>query len=274
MPDPGPAPLFARSPILIGMVHLAPLPGSPRYSGSMAQVVDRAARDAQALAGEGCDGLLLENFGDAPFHPDGAPPETIAAMAVVLTELRRVAPATAWGVNVLRNDARGALGLAAAANASFLRINVHTGAVATDQGLLTGRAHETLRLRAALAPGVLILADAGVKHGRPIAPLPLEEEVRDLCERGLADAVLVTGNRTGEPPRTEDLRAARAAAGSVPVLAASGVTPENATAWIPYCSGFIAGTWLKRDGQVGNPVDRERVRALVAAVRGGHAPRS
>ncbi|MDM7915231.1 MAG: BtpA/SgcQ family protein, partial [Candidatus Eisenbacteria bacterium] len=107
----GPAPLFTRPPVLIGMIHLEPLPGSPRFGGSMARVVEAAARDAEVLAGEGYDGLLLENFGDAPFHPDDAPPETIAAMSWVLSELRRsVRTKAAWGVNVLRNDARAALG--------------------------------------------------------------------------------------------------------------------------------------------------------------------
>lgn len=264
---------FSRGPVVIGMVHLLPLPGSPRYRGSMSEVVDRAARDAKVLAAEGFDGILLENYGDLPFHPDRVPAETVAAMAAVLTALRgRADGARCWGVNVLRNDARAAVAIAAGAGASFIRVNVHVGAALTDQGIIEGRAHETLRERARLAPDLAILADVRVKHSAPLAPLPLEQEVADLRERGLADGLLVTGGRTGAAPELEEVRAVAAAAESVPVLVASGVTVENARSFLAHARGLLVGTSIKRGGRTENPVDPLRARRLIGAVRSGTRP--
>ena len=123
---------FASGKPLIGMVHLLPLPGSPRWSGRMDQVIERALRDADALIGAGFDGLLLENLGDTPFWPAQVEPETVAAMSVVADRLRNHSELP-LGINVLRNDARAAIAIAKATDAVFIRVNVHTGAAATDR---------------------------------------------------------------------------------------------------------------------------------------------
>lgn len=136
----------ARS--VIGVVHLAALPGAPGWGGDFAAILDRARADLLALAAGGVDAAVVENFGDVPFRAGAVEPETVAAMARVLTELR---PLTALplGVNVLRNDAAAALALAAICGGadSFIRVNVHSGAMITDQGVIEGRADRTLRRR-------------------------------------------------------------------------------------------------------------------------------
>ena len=254
--------LFRRPPILIGVVHLGPLPGAPRHAGDLAALLARAERDASALVLGGCDALLVENFGDAPFHPGAVPPETVASLALAVRELVARYPRIPIGVNVLRNDARAALGICAATGARFLRVNVHCGAAVTDQGLIEGRAHETLRERARLAPHVAIFADAHVKHATPLGRESLADAVRDLVERGLADAVIVTGSATGAPPEAEHVAQAARAAGRVPVLVGSGLSSENAPALLAHARGAIVGSALERGGRAGEPVERARVRAL------------
>ncbi len=253
---------------LIGMVHLAPLPGSPRFAGEFEPVVARAVRDARRLADAGFDGILVENYGDLPFHPRSVPPVTIAAMTAILAALRdAVTGSVVWGVNVLRNDAAAALSIAAVTGAGFIRVNVHTGATVTDQGILEGKADETLRLRQAIAPQVAILADARVKHGRSLTAGSLGDEVRDLVERGLADAVLVTGSRTGSAPDLDEVRGAVAAADGVPVLVASGVTPASAASYLGVANGLIVGTVLKRGGTTASEIEPARAGRLVDIVR-------
>jgi hypothetical protein len=258
-------PNFLRGPrpVLIGVVHLAPLPGAPRYGGTMAGVLARARADAGALLEGGADALLVENYGDAPFWAGSVPPETVAALALALAEVRGLAGGRAVGVNVLRNDARAALGLCAATGAAFLRVNVHTGVMVTDQGLLEGRAAETLRERAHLAPAALILADVHVKHASPLGSESLTDAARDAVERGLADAVLVSGARTGEPPAVDALRGVRAAV-AAPLLVASGLDESNARVLLPLVDGAIVGSALERGGRAGEPVELERVRRLRA----------
>src|SRR5687767_9460911 len=102
---------------LIGMVHLPPLPGSPRWDGSMERAITTALADAQALVDGGMDALIVENYGDAPFTPGRVPPSTVAAMTIIAAEIRRALPATPLGVNVLKNDARAALAIARAVDA-------------------------------------------------------------------------------------------------------------------------------------------------------------
>jgi len=166
------------------------------------------------------------------------------------------------GINVLRNDAAAALGIAVAAGASFIRVNVHTGAMLTDQGIIAGRADDTLRLRRLLgAEHIQIFADVLVKHAVNLGPLTLVDAVKDAVERGMADAVIVTGGATGSPASVSDVGAA-VGASKAPVYVGSGVSVETVRQMVPPSAGVIVGTWLKQDGIVTNPVDVARVRQL------------
>ena len=252
---------------VIGMVHLVPLLGSPRWAGSMRDVIAAALADARALIDGGVDALLVENFGDAPFTPGRVEPATVAAMSVVAAEIRREFPRTRLGLNVLKNDARAALGVAAAVGAEFIRVNVHAGAVLADQGVVQSDAYGTLRDRRLLGVDVAILADVGGKHAVPLAPVETEQVARDLVHRGLADALVVSGAATGQATPLGEVKRVRSAVPDVPLLIGSGVTTETAAELLSVADGFIVGTSVKRDGDVRQPVDRARVEKLVAAAR-------
>ncbi|MDA1263780.1 MAG: BtpA/SgcQ family protein [Planctomycetota bacterium] len=255
---------FSRRPALVGVVHLGPTPGAPG-AGAFAAVLERAVADARALEAGGCDAVIVENFGDAPFYPGAVPPETVASLTLAVARVRASIELPV-GVNVLRNDARAALGICAATGAEFLRVNVHTGAAATDQGLIEGRAAETLRERARLGLEVALLADVHVKHATPLGATSLADSARETVGRGLADGVLVTGSATGAAPDAATVAEVRAAVGAAPVLVASGVTVANAAELLAGADGAIVGTALKRGGEVHQPVDPERVRALRAVL--------
>lgn len=261
--------LLGVSKPLVGMVHLLPLPGAPRWRGSMDAVLERAVADAAALEQGGVDAVLVENFLDAPFFPSDVPPETVAAMAVAVREVARAVHLPV-GVNVLRNDAAAALAVAAATGARFIRVNVHTGVMLADQGTLEGRAHETLRLRERLASHqrpIAILADVLVKHAVPPAGVDLAQTARDTWQRGLADALIVSGAGTGEPTERARVHAVKTAVPDAPVLIGSGLTPENAPALMAEADGAIVGSVLARGGVAGAGVELERVRRLVEATR-------
>ncbi len=250
-----------RRPALIGVVHLSALPGSPRHHLAMDAIVLQAVNDARAYAQGGADALIVENFGDAPFARGPVESETVAAMALCIGAVRS-ACALPLGVNVLRNDARSALGLCLATGASFLRVNVLAGAAVTDQGLVEGDAYDLLRARARLAPSVAILADAHVKHATQLSKESLAEACEELVGRSLADAVVVSGRATGKAPAPEEVaEAARGAAGA-PVLLGSGVTLQNAASLCRAARGAIVGSSLKQGGELAAPVDPARVRAL------------
>jgi uncharacterized protein len=252
---------------IIGMVHLPPLPGSPRWDGAMARVVAVALADAHALVDGGVDAVLVENFGDAPFTPGRVEPATVAAMSVVAAEVRRALPRTMLGVNVLKNDARAALAVAAAVGAEFIRVNVHAGAVLADQGIVQSDAYGTLRDRRLLGADVAIFADVGGKHSVPLGPVDIDQIARDLVHRGLADALVVSGAATGQATPLGDVKRVRGAVADVPILVGSGVTAETAAELLSVADGVIVGTSVKRNGDVRLPVERARVEKLVAAAR-------
>ena len=251
---------------LIGMVHVGPLPGSPRWEGSIERLIASALDDARALVEGGMDALLLENYGDAPFTPGRVEPATVAGLAVVAREIRRALPQAPLGINVLKNDARAALAIACAVGARFIRVNVHAGAVLADQGIVHSDAYGTLRDRRLLGVDIAIFADVGGKHAVPLAPIDLEQHARDLTHRGLADGLIVAGQATGAVTPIDNLKRVRSAVPDVPLLVGSGVTPETAAELLSVADALIVGTAVKRDGDVTAPVDIERVRRLVAAV--------
>jgi hypothetical protein len=259
-------PNVRQLPRFIGMVHLPPLPGSPGSALSLAACEARALADARALAAGGADGLIVENFGDAPFRRGRVDPHTVAAMTRIALRIR-TAVDIAVGINVLRNDALAALGIAQAAGASFIRVNVLCGVMATDQGLITGEADELMRLRRFLdATDIAVFADVLVKHAAPLAPLSVADAVEDVVLRGHADAVIVSGAATGKPAELEEVQAAVRAAAHVPVFIGSGANAATIGEFVPPAYGAIAGTSLKRDGGVTEPVDEARVRAFAQAL--------
>ena len=259
--------LFGGVKPIVGMIHLKPLPGSPA-GGDIDEVLDAARSDAEALTAAGVDGMIVENFGDAPFAKDRVPPVTVAAMSVVVRALRRDHNVP-LGVNVLRNDAEAALSIATVAGADFIRVNVHVGAVVADQGVIEGKARETLLLKRALGSDVQLFADVRVKHARPLGGDPGPEgmitEAKDAAGRGRADALILSGSATGQSTDLEELRRMREALPDVPLLVGSGVTVDNLRDYWPFADGMIVGSALKQGGSARSPVDPERARAFTAA---------
>jgi len=261
---------FDTDRAVVGMVHLAALPGAPDFDGDRAAVRDAALRDARRLEAGGVDALMVENFGDAPFYADDVPKHVVASMTALVRDLRRETDLP-LGVNVLRNDAAAAVSVAAGAGADFVRVNVHAGARLTDQGVVEGKAAEVVRLRDRLDADVSILADVDVKHSAALAERPLTEEVAELLERGHADGVVASGAGTGHETDRDHLRAvvdARDDLGvDAPVFVGSGVTRETVNETLNLADGAIVGTALKEDEETTAPVDEARVRALVEEAR-------
>lgn len=260
--------IFKTANPVIGVVHLAPLPTSPRWRGSLRAVIDRAEQEAAALAAGGVNGIIVENFFDAPFPKDQVDPAVVSAMTLTVQRLQNLVTLPI-GINVLRNDARSAMAIAMATEAQFIRVNVLTGAMATDQGLIEGKAHELLRYRRELGCDVKIFADVLVKHARPLGTPNLTTAVQETIDRGLADAVILSGWATGSPTSQEDLELARAAAKDTPVFIGSGANWENIGHLIQVADGVIVASSLKRRGEIDNTIDPIRVSRFVEATRRG-----
>ena len=255
-----------RQPLL-GVVHLQALPSAARHR-SMDSLLAAALADARAYAEGGFDGIVIENFGDAPFHKgtaaDPVPPDVVAGIAIAADRIH-AATGLPLAINCLRNDGVAALGIAAAVGARWVRVNVLSGAYVTDQGVIEGEAARLFAYRRQLHNGVMVLADHLVKHASPLAPVDVAASARDLAERSGAAGIVLSGSRTGQPVDVALLDTVRAAVGAFPIWLGSGLSLANAALLWPRCDGAIVGTACKQDGDVGQPVDLARVRALRAA---------
>lgn len=232
----------------------------------MSEIIDRAVKEARQLAKAGFDAVIVENFGDTPFAADRVPEETIAAMSIVIDQVVRTCGVPV-GVNVLRNDALAALAIAATTGAEFVRVNVLSGAYATDQGIITGRANEVLRKRAGIAPHVAIAADVHVKHATPISQPDITLAAEETAHRAGADVLIVSGSGTGKATDLGAVRRVKDAVPKTPLWIGSGVTAETVAEYLDVAAGVIVGTALKRGGRTTAELDDQRLRNLAKAAK-------
>lgn len=262
--------IFGRARgVVIGVIHCPAFPGSPRYQGASSQALyDGALADALAYRNGGVDGLIIENHGDVPFSkPEDIGHETSAFMAVTADRIARET-GLPIGINVLANAAIPALAIAAASQAAFVRVNQWANAYIANEGFIEGAAASALRYRARLrADGISVFADAHVKHGAHaiVADRALEELVRDV-EFFDADAIIATGQRTGDAASADYLRQIRAAT-KLPLLVGSGCTEGNVAEILSIVDAVIVASSLKLGGVWWNPVDEAKVRAFMQAAR-------
>jgi membrane complex biogenesis BtpA family protein len=256
---------------LIAMIHVGALPGAPYSGQTVAALVEQAAAEARLLADLGVDAIMLENMHDRPYLNREVGPEITAAMSALLAGVRKVVGADMpLGVQVLAGANREALATAWAAGGQFIRAEGFVFAHVADEGLMPqADAGELLRYRRRIgAESVLILADIKKKHSSHAitADLDLGAAAR-AAEFFGADAVIVTGEETAQPAKSDHLRLVKEST-RLPVLVGSGITPENLPELAPHADGFIVGSYLKQDGLWSNPPDPDRVRAMVQAVAG------
>jgi membrane complex biogenesis BtpA family protein len=251
------------------VIHLLPLPGSCRWKGDLDELLARAEQEAASLSSGGADGIIVENFFDAPFARDRVDVACACALTLAVKRVMTVSDLPV-GVNVLRNDGETALAIAAATGAQFIRVNVLSGAMVTDQGIIESRAREIQLYKKQLfaRDAVKIFADVMVKHAYPLsAQYDIGQMAKDTVERALADAVIVSGVATGSAPDTDELKTVKEAVPNTPVLIGSGSSKENVGDLLGIADGIIVASSLKRQGILENPIDVERVRNLVNSVK-------
>ena len=255
---------FARPKAVIGMIHVGALPGTPRHHESLDVIAERAVAEAKTYADGGLDGVMIENMHDAPYLNSAVGPEIVAGMAVVAERVRQ-AVSLPLGVQILAAANREALAVAHAVNAQFVRVENFAYAHVADEGLMpTAEAGPLLRYRRQIgADPVRIIADVKKKHSSHAltADVTLGQAAETAAFFG-ADALVVTGSATGRPTSTDDLSQVREAV-DLPIFVGSGVTLENLPALWPRADAYIVGSHLKRGGLWSQPVDHERVAALV-----------
>lgn len=260
--------LFKVDKAIIGMVHLLPLPGSPRYDDKgMEPILEHALSEGRRLLEGGADAMLVENYNDNPFKPTTTDPETIIPMAIIARELKKEV-GLPMGIQVLRSSPKSSMAMAKFTGGSFIRFGPMTGAFVTDQGILQARAHDVMRYRKIInAEDIKIFGSAVSKHGAPLVKMPVEFQAKEVAYRAMADVILVCGERTGEEPEMDNLIRVKRAVPDKPIFLGSGLTKKNVVKFFKHADGAIVGTSIKVDGNVHKPVDVKRLKALIKIVQ-------
>lgn len=256
--------LFNTSKAVIGVIHSKALPGSPGYEGgSIQDIYDFALDEALKYQEGGADGLIVENHGDIPFsRPNDIGPESIAAMSVMANYVRQNTSLPV-GINFLANAAIPALSVAKSSQSHFIRINQWANAYVANEGFINGDAAKATRFRSWIyAHNIKVFADVHVKHGSHsiVADRSISEMAKD-AEFFDADALIVTGLRTGDSAKIKDV--IEIASGSMlPIVIGSGVDQDNVEELLTVADGVIVASSLKEDGVWWSPVSVDKVKKL------------
>ena len=258
-----------HTPALVGMVHLLPTPGSPRHT-SMEKSLKWALRDAQVLLQAGFDAILLENMHDfPPLREKDIGPEIPAYLSVIAREVRALAPPEVpVGIQVLFAAHRVAVAVAHAATLDFIRAEAWTYGHLSDKGWVEASAASTVRYAQAIGARMPeVWADVKKKHAAHAATADLSiEEIAATLELHGASAVVITGRSTGLPPDPRDFQRVRPAT-SLPLVLGSGLTVQNAPHLAGLADAYIVGSSLKKDSKWWNPIEFDRAKAIVDALR-------
>ena len=250
-------------PFIIGMIHVGPLPGSPRYGGEdLSSLVDEAVNNAERLAEGGVDGVLVEDFYDFPYPKIEADPAVLASMALIAKSVKDVINIP-LGINVLRNCAVAAAAIASVVKGSFIRVNALSETIVSDQGIIEPVAYSLTKYFKYISYRPAVLADVHVKHASPLGQRDIGNVAKDAVGRGCADAIVVSGGRTGSPPRIIDVVEVKNVLKETPVIIGSGLTPLNASQLLKHADGAIVGTYFKE----GRKISVARVKKLMEVVK-------
>lgn len=258
--------LFQSHKPIIGMVHLLPLPSSPKYEGSLEPIIERAIKDARALQQAGFDGMIVENFADLPYTTGPGPLERTVAFTVILNEIRRIVEKP-LGVNIQFNDYEAEVITAGLCGADFVRVEAFVDSVTTVGGITAACSADLQRLKARMQfQELAVFADVHVKEASLIGATTLEESVKNAEHAG-ADVLIVTGSATGQATPIEAVQRAKSCT-QLKVIVGSGFNRKHAKEILQVADGAIVGSSIKYGGDVFNAVDPRAAKELIETVRG------
>lgn len=251
---------------IVGMVHVAALPGTPGNCLSVGQIISQATEEAKILEQGGVDAIMIENMHDVPYLNSKVGPEITAMMTAIAYEIRRQT-SIPIGIQILAAANKEALAVAQAAQLNFIRAEGFIFAHVADEGLIESCAGELLRYRKMIgAEDVKIFTDIRKKHSSHAitADISPEEQVK-TAEYFQSDGIIITGRSTGEEALVEDVQIAHQSS-SLPIIIGSGITAENIHKYWPFADVFIVGSYLKQDGDWEKPVSENQLKKLMNEV--------
>lgn len=253
-----------KKKIIIGMIHLKDMSYDNRDPQMVDKLYESAKRDLISLQEGGVDGAIVENFFDMPYSTS-LDLEQIIRFTNVFTRLKQVSKIP-LGVNLQQTDDIEEMKIAHICQGDFIRSESFVETRIGSFGILHPQSKNIVKYKKEKNSNVTILADINVKHTVGIVDQPIEESIKEAKTAG-ADSLILTGLETGKSPQIEDVKKFKHLAGDIPVLVGSGVNEHNIVDTLEYSDGVIVGSSVKKNGNVVNEVDIEKVKKLVSFVK-------
>jgi membrane complex biogenesis BtpA family protein len=259
--------LFSRTKPVVGVIHVGALPGTPRNTQTVSQLINTAREEANLYREGGVDAIYIENMHDVPYLRSEVGPEIVAAMTVIGREVK-IACELPVGIQILAGANLEAIAVAHAAGLDFIRAEGYAYAHVADEGLIQSSAAKLLRYRRMIgATNVQVWTDVKKKHSAHAitADVSLGETAETVEFMG-SDCVIVTGSATGKAPTVADVREAKAHC-TLPVVLGSGINKNNVGEFYKQADGFIVGSAFKVDGHWAKPIDPSRINQFLNVLK-------
>jgi len=248
-----------NSKLVIGMIHLDALPGTPKHSGNINQIIEKAIAEADTYKSAGLKAIMIENMHDVPYLNNSSGPEITSTMAIIAYEIKKRTNLIV-GIQVLASANKEAIAIAHSANLDFIRAEGFVFAHVADEGTTEANAGNILRYRKQIgADNVMVFTDIKKKHSSHSITSDVSiVETAKAAEFFLSDGIIVTGSSTGAEADIDELSAVKLNS-KLPIIIGSGVTAENIDRYYNLADAFIIGSYFKTNGNWENEIDETRV---------------
>jgi len=255
-----------NSKLVIGMVHVDALPGTPKYGGNVNQIINNAVKEAVIYKSAGINGIMIENMHDVPYLNNSAGPEITSTMAIIAYEIKRETNLFT-GIQILAAANQEAIAIAHSANLDFIRAEGFVFAHVADEGVIESNAGTLLRYKKQIgADNVMVFTDIKKKHSSHSLTSDVSiVETAKAAEFFLSDGVVITGSATGEKADISELISLKQNS-NLPIIIGSGLTSENIGDYFDLADLFIVGSYFKKEGNWKNKVDKERVEKFLSTI--------
>ncbi len=259
--------IFKMEKPVIGMVHVHALPGTPKNTKTISEIIEIALADAKIYQNESVDGIMLENMHDIPYLNRKVGSEIIASMTAIAMEIKKII-SIPCGIQILAGANKEALAVAQAADLDFIRAEGFIFSHIADEGFMDACAGELLRYRKKIgAEDIPILTDIKKKHSSHTISSDISiTEMAKSAEFFLSDGIIISGKSTSEPANLEEIKQVKAVT-KLPVVIGSGLTLKNIENYWNYADGFIVGSYFKKNGFWENSVSKQRVCKFMEKVK-------
>jgi len=258
--------IFKRRQVIVGMIHLKALPGTPNYQNNDAEIIEAALKEATIYKKAGIDALAIENMHDVPYIKNNVGHEISVMMTIIGHEIKKTT-GLPCGIQVLSSANRAALAVAKAAQLDFIRAEGFVYGHVADEGYIDSCAGDLLRYRKQIyAESIAVFTDIKKKHSSHTITSDVSlVETAKTAEYFLSDGLIITGTSTGEEANINEIQAVKEAC-NIPVIVGSGVTLENLKTYLPVADALIVGSYFKENGHWASALSFDKISQFMEKV--------